>query len=56
VFLNAADFSTIIHPLPLYSTLASDLKWVLSLVYIVVSLVLVGRLLMKNKSSHSGES
>ena len=56
VFLSAADFSTIIHPLPLYSTLASDLKWALSLVYIVASLVLAGRLLMKNKSSHSGES
>ena len=56
VFLNAADFGTIIHPLPLYSTVASDLKWVLSLVYIMASLILAGRLLMKNKSSHSGES
>jgi hypothetical protein len=55
VFLSATDFSTIIHPLPLYSTLASDLKWALALTYIVASLILAGRLLMKNKPPHSGE-
>ena len=44
VFLSSADFSTIIDPLPLFSTLASDIKWVLSLIYLGTAIVLVARL------------
>ena len=44
VFLSSADFSTIIDPLPLYSTVASDIKWVLSILYLGTAVVLVARL------------
>ena len=44
VFLSSADFATIIDPLPLYSTLASDIKWVLALLYLGTTIVLVARL------------
>jgi hypothetical protein len=40
VFLSAPDFSTIVDPLPLLSTLASDLKWTLALTYVLLTLVL----------------
>ena len=46
IFLSADDFSTIIDPLPLYSTLASDIKWLLALSYIAVTLVLAGQLIL----------
>ena len=57
VFLSSTDFSAIIHPLPLYSTVASDIKWVLALGYIVATLVLAARLLLdgdrrRSKSEH----
>ena len=57
VFLSNPDFSTIIHPLPLISTLASDIKWLLALGYIGAILILSGRLLLRseNKHSQSGE-
>jgi len=51
VFLSSADFSTIIDPLPLYSTLASDVKWVLSIVYLGTAVVLVARLAFGGKRS-----
>ena len=51
VFLSSADFSTIIDPLPLYSTLASDIKWVLSIVYLSTAVVLVARLAFGGKRS-----
>jgi len=41
VFLSAPDFSTIVDPLPLISTAASDLKWLLMLVYVGTTLVLL---------------
>jgi hypothetical protein len=44
VFLSSPDFATIVDPLPLYSTMASDVKWALVLGYIVLALVLGGRL------------
>ena len=44
VFLSSADFGTIIHPLPLYSTLASDIKWLLALLYMGTTIVLLVRL------------
>jgi hypothetical protein len=44
VFLSSVDFATIIDPLPLYSTLASDVKWVLALLYLGTTIVLVARL------------
>ena len=54
VFLSSADFSTIIDPLPLYSTVASDIKWVLSILYLGTAVVLVARLAFgrnRNESS-----
>jgi hypothetical protein len=41
VFLSAPDFSTIVDPLPLISTAASDLKWLLVMVYVGTTLVLL---------------
>jgi hypothetical protein len=41
VFLSAPDFSTIVDPLPLISTAASDLKWLLVLVYAGTTVVLL---------------
>ena len=49
VFLSSEDFSTIIDPLPLYSTLASDLKWLLALLYMGTTIVLVARLVSKRR-------
>jgi len=46
VFLSSSDFATIIDPLPLFSTLASDLKWLLALLYMGITIVLVARLAM----------
>jgi len=51
VFLSSADFSTIIDPLPLYSTLASDVKWMLSILYLGTAVVLVARLAFGGKRS-----
>ena len=48
IFLSSDDFSTIIDPLPLYSTLASDTKWLLALIYFGATLALVGRLIIGN--------
>ena len=50
VFLSSPDFATIVDPLPLYSTMASDVKWVLALVYITLSAALVGRLALGRRS------
>jgi hypothetical protein len=49
VFLSSADFSTIIDPLPLLSTLASDVKWVLSILYLGTAIVLLARLAIGGK-------
>jgi len=48
VFLSSRDLATIIDPLPLYSTLASDIKWLLALTYIVATIVLMARFRMKS--------
>ena len=53
IFLSAEDFTTIIDPLPLYSTLASDVKWVLALLYLGTTIVLVARLAFGDKRSQS---
>ena len=53
VFLSAADFTTIIDPLPLYSTVASDVKWVLALAYLGTIIVLVVRLAFGGKRGKS---
>jgi hypothetical protein len=37
VFLAAPDFSTIVDPLPLLSTLASIAKWILAAVYVALA-------------------
>ena len=49
VFLSSSDFSTIVDPLPLFSTLASDAKWVLALTYVLISAVLLVRLIFVNR-------
>jgi hypothetical protein len=41
VFLSAPDFATIVDPLPLISTAASGLKWLLALVYVGTTVVLL---------------
>lgn len=41
VFLGTPDFSMIVDPLPLISTAASDLKWLLVLVYMGTTVVLL---------------
>ena len=43
VFLSAPDFSTIVDPLPLLSTLASDSKWLLASVYVLMTVGLLFR-------------
>lgn len=43
VFLSSSDYSTIVDPLPLMSTLASDSKWMLAAGYILLSVVLLAR-------------
>ena len=53
VFLSSTDFATIIDPLPLFSTMASDIKWLLSLVYIGTAIVLTIRLASIGKRSES---
>ena len=47
VFLSASDFATIVYPLPLLSTVASDIKWLLSVFYILLPVVLAVGLLRK---------
>jgi hypothetical protein len=41
VFLSTPDFSRIVDPLPLISTVASNLKWLLLLVYVGTTVVLM---------------
>ncbi len=41
VFLGAPDFSTVVDPLPLISTVASDLKWLLVAVYAGATVLLL---------------
>jgi len=48
VFLSSDDLAMIIDPLPLYSTLASDIKWLLALTYIGATIVLAVRLKMRS--------
>lgn len=47
IFLSTADFSMIVDPLPLISTLASDMKWLLSAIYLPLSIFLLVRLYLK---------
>ena len=51
VFLSTSDYSTIIDPLPLFSTLASDVKWIFALAYIGLTLILIVRGLLLRKSN-----
>ena len=44
VFLDAPDFSTIVDPLPLISTLASDMKWLLASTYVLLAALLLLRI------------
>jgi len=55
IFLSSKDFATIVDPLPLYSTIASDVKWLFSLVYITLTVVLAVRLYL-NRSKTSGKA
>ena len=55
VFLSSTDFAAIIDPLPLYSTLASDVKWLLAIAYLGTTVVLVARLALgTNRGQSSG--
>jgi len=56
VFLSSADFTAIIDPLPLLSTVASDVKWVLALMYLGTTIILVARLAFGGKRSVSTAS
>lgn len=47
IFLSTADFSMIVDPLPLISTLASDMKWLFSAIYLPLSIILIVRLFLK---------
>ncbi len=51
IFLSAGDYSTIVDPLPLYSTLASDVKWAFALAYFGLSLVLIVKCWLRRKSN-----
>lgn len=53
VFLSSPDFSTIVDPLPLLSTLASDAKWTLASAYLLLTagLLVRGRLRGGNRAS-----
>lgn len=51
IFLSSADFATIIDPLPLYSTVASDIKWVLASIYLGTTIVLIARLALGGSRS-----
>ena len=51
VFLSAVDFATIVDPLPLLSTVASDLKWLLSACYVLLSVILTIRLMRKRRGA-----
>ena len=51
VFLSSQDFSTIVDPLPLYSTLASDVKWLLALTYVGLSVALLIRLIVNRQKN-----
>ena len=53
VFLSSPQFTAIIDPLPLYSTLASDVKWLLSIAYLGTAIVLVARLVFGGKRHES---
>ena len=50
IFLSADDFATIVDPLPLFSTIASDVKWLFSAIYITISIVLIVRLLLRGRA------
>jgi hypothetical protein len=43
VFLGSSDYSTIVDPLPLLSTLASDAKWLLAAGYTLLVAVLLAK-------------
>ena len=53
VSVSAEDFTTNIDPLPLYSTLASDIKWVLALMYPGTTIVMVTRISFAGNRSQS---
>lgn len=53
VFLSSTDLAMIFDPLPLYSTLASDLKWMLALTYMGATIVLAARLKMNSNRRNS---
>ena len=52
VFLSSNDLAMIVDPLPLYSTLASDLKWLLVIIYLGATVVLAVRLKLNSNRQH----
>jgi hypothetical protein len=55
VFLAEPDFSTMVDPLPLLSTLASIMKWLLAVTYVVVIVVLCIRVLAASRQERSAD-
>jgi hypothetical protein len=51
VFLSASDFATIVDPLPLFSTVASDVKWLFSAIYILLTIVLAVGIFLKGRGN-----
>ena len=56
VFLSTQDLATIVDPLPLISTLASDIKWLLATAYIVVAIRLSHRYFVDQRAQHGVSS
>ncbi len=50
-FLSTPDFATVVDPLPLISTMASNLKWLLAACYVTIAVVLCIRALIVRRTS-----
>ena len=53
LFLSTTDFTTVVDPLPLLSTVASDLKWLLAASYVVIVAALGIRAIVVGRASAS---
>jgi hypothetical protein len=51
VFLSSPDFATLVDPLPLISSLASDAKWILVLAYVPLTGVLIAKTLFSRRGA-----
>lgn len=51
IFLESPDYSAIVDPLPLISSLSSDLKWLLVAVYVTVVIILTIQPVLSKKKA-----